>query len=157
MFVTSRRCGGAAIDHAETVVGKTSMFTPWCVLSSAFSHGKSAMPQSCVAVGCAERHSKGKSFHRFPRSPRRWSAWLNVIKRRDWVPSYGDRLCEKYFISGDKTFSCSFQTWLKYPWLHAGKHQKAPSTLITFQVYLALPHLLHTNVRWRGMLGPEND
>ena len=62
---------------------------------------------SCCVINCARRFEKGSgiTFFRIPdREPKR-SAWINAIRRKNWVPSEHERVCSVHFLSG------KFQFW----------------------------------------------
>ena len=72
------------------------------------------MVHSCCVVGCSNRQGKDSalSFYRISKivdtqgvqtkelSAKRRSAWLVRIRRKDWIPSDGTRVCSAHFISG---------------------------------------------------------
>lgn len=64
------------------------------------------MPDSCCAVGCANRREKGsvKSFYRIPseRHGHRKKLWLTAIKRENWSEKQikSARICGDHFITG---------------------------------------------------------
>lgn len=60
----------------------------------------SAMPASCCALGCSNSVAQGKRLFRIPMGARdavRRQLWLALIKRPDFVPTSGSRLCEDHF------------------------------------------------------------
>ncbi|XP_050461504.1 THAP domain-containing protein 5-like [Cataglyphis hispanica] len=62
------------------------------------------MPMTCSILGCSSRYSKGKNikFFRFPLKDKcRLTAWLNVIKRENWIPSKFDTVCNEHFTAND--------------------------------------------------------
>lgn len=61
---------------------------------------------SCCVINCARRFEKGSgiTFFRIPdREPKR-SAWINAIRRKNWVPSEHERVCSVHFLSGKFQF-----------------------------------------------------
>ncbi|XP_077552683.1 THAP domain-containing protein 1-like [Haemaphysalis longicornis] len=54
---------------------------------------------SCVAFGCANRAKKasGITFHLFPQDEALRSAWKRAVRRHNWKPKDGDRLCSAHF------------------------------------------------------------
>ena len=68
-----------------------------CVISCS-----GTMPVSCFVINCARRFEKGSgiTFLRIPdREPKR-SAWINAIRRKNWMPSEHERVCSVHFLSG---------------------------------------------------------
>lgn len=66
------------------------------------------MPVSCCVINCVRGFEKGSgiTFLRIPdREPKR-SAWINAIRRKNWVPSEHGRVCSVHFLLGKIKF-CS--------------------------------------------------
>ena len=62
------------------------------------------MPSSCVK-DCINRQVKLSliKFHRFPfgaTGVEKLQKWLSAIRRKDWEPNHGTRICSDHFISG---------------------------------------------------------
>ena len=65
------------------------------------------MPDSCCAVGCANRRKEKSSveFFRIPSEkqfPERRKLWVVVIKKENWTDKMinSAKLCSEHFISG---------------------------------------------------------
>ena len=61
---------------------------------------------SCYVINCARRFEKGSgiTFLRIPdREPKR-SAWIDAIRRKNWVPSEHERVCSENLLSGKFQF-----------------------------------------------------
>ena len=61
------------------------------------------MPSSCCAVNCTNRQVPGtdKKFFRIPKLDQvKRNKWINAIRRANWVPNDGTRICSDHFILG---------------------------------------------------------
>ncbi|CAL1266697.1 unnamed protein product [Larinioides sclopetarius] len=66
------------------------------------------MPNFCSAYGCTNSSNKqscrekGISFHNFPLNDKdRLKIWLLKIRRKNYRPSFTDRLCSEHFTNAD--------------------------------------------------------
>ena len=64
------------------------------------------MPMSCWLIKCTRRFGKGSgiTFLKIPDREPKWSAWINSIRRKNWVPSEHERVCSVHFLSGKFQF-----------------------------------------------------
>lgn len=53
---------------------------------------------NCAAVNCSNRGEKGFKLFVFPRNPDRRAQWVQNMRRDNWTPTDGARLCEVNFI-----------------------------------------------------------
>ncbi|XP_018561768.1 THAP domain-containing protein 4 [Anoplophora glabripennis] len=60
---------------------------------------------SCLLCKNQMRHTRHKSFHRFPRNPKRYEKWIECINMVNWVPKKYDRICSDHFEKTDFYFS----------------------------------------------------
>ncbi|XP_076372250.1 uncharacterized protein LOC143257444 isoform X1 [Tachypleus tridentatus] len=54
----------------------------------------------CVAYGCKNGSTSGKSFFTFPckeKEPARWRQWVRMVNRKNWTPSHHAKLCQDHF------------------------------------------------------------
>ena len=73
---------------------------PAAVVCEAGCLHQSVMVCSCCVPHCTERQTPGTvfSFHEFPYSrPEEVQAWISAIKRKNFVPKKGYRVCSKHF------------------------------------------------------------
>ncbi|VEN59235.1 unnamed protein product [Callosobruchus maculatus] len=61
------------------------------------------MVESCTAVNCCNRRTKGvkMKFHRIPINPYLRNLWLHAIRRINFTPSRTAVICEKHFTPQD--------------------------------------------------------
>lgn len=60
------------------------------------------MAVSCCVINCSRRFEKGSgiTFLRIPDGEPKRSAWINAIRRKNWMPSEHERVCSVHFLSG---------------------------------------------------------
>ncbi|XP_041862038.1 THAP domain-containing protein 2-like isoform X2 [Melanotaenia boesemani] len=64
------------------------------------------MPDFCSAFGCSherntETKKQGITFHKFPKDKRRRQAWVDALRRRDFVPKDCSVVCSRHFNPED--------------------------------------------------------
>ncbi|XP_064485512.1 uncharacterized protein LOC135397970 [Ornithodoros turicata] len=73
------------------------------------------MPQ-CCAFGCTMRSGTNLlsevKFYRFPRNPTRRLAWALAVKRENFTPTDGTRICSKHFVSGAPSKEATHPDWV---------------------------------------------
>lgn len=51
----------------------------------------------CCVFGCKNRTEQGYILKCFPKNQSRRDVWLRNLKRRNWTPTAGSRICENHF------------------------------------------------------------
>ena len=88
------------------------------------------MVASCSAYGCTARHDKSnlRQFHCFPRNQVQRKQWVQAMRRLNWTPGSGSRICSDHF--GPDCYDRSF------PWLCNRLKPDAVPTVFNFPRHL---------------------
>ena len=110
-FIENSCPGENCLSKTEGNGAKTSLIYKECMPRPTKSRSGGVGGYTCCVPGCYNNSKKQRnvSFHTFPNGKSSEKKllrkkWINLISRKDFVPTSGHRVCSEHFKGGKKTY-----------------------------------------------------